>query len=148
MGSESFEELAFKADFKGLPKAKNREPADTWSAELVGALEVVVSMSPALQPNETFFARLLWDHYPDNPPSVLFRDPETGRHDVPQAWPTGGPFRPGNCLCVNFTREGFAMHPEWVNDPRLRWIAKGNVLLAIIRRLQDHLDNEFTGRQK
>jgi hypothetical protein len=143
---DTFDVLALRADFDGLPAGDDREPADTWSAALVGSLEVWVTFTPAQHPKERLFARLVWDRYPDHAPSVLFRDPETGRLDVPRAWPTGGPFRPMQGLCVNYTREGFGLHPEWVSDPRLRWRTDGNALLKVIRLMQDSFDTEYAGR--
>jgi len=145
---DSFDAIALRADIAGLPVGSDREPADTWSAELVGALEVWVTFVPANHPSELFCARLDWDRYPDHPPSVLFRDPVTGRLDVPNAWPTGGPFRPMIGLCVNYTREGFALHPEWVSDARFRWRTDGNVLLKVVRHMQDSFDHEYAGRHK
>jgi hypothetical protein len=145
---DSFDALARRADFDALPAIDDREPADTWSAALVGPLEVWATFTPAQYATERFQARLAWDRYPDQPPSVLFRDPTSGRLDVPSAWPLGGPFRPMIGLCVNYTREGFALHPEWVNDPKLRWRADGNVLLKVIRMMQDSFDTEYAGRHQ
>lgn len=145
---DSFDTLALREDFDGLPAGDDREPADTWSAVLVGPLEVWVTFTPVRHPAERFQARLAWDRYPDNAPSVLFRDQTSGRLDVPNAWPLGGPFRPMVGLCVNYTREGFGLHPEWVNDARLRWRNNGNVLLKVIRMMQDSFDNEYAGRHQ
>lgn len=145
---DSFDVLALRADFDELPSGSDRESADTWSAELMGPLEVWVTFIPAQHATERFCARIAWDRYPDNAPSVLFRDPETGRLDVPHAWPTGGPFRPMIGLCVNYTREGFRLHPEWVTDARLRWRTDGNVLLKVIRLMQDSFDHEYAGRHR
>jgi hypothetical protein len=145
--SDSFHKLVLKSDFDQLPTAEDRDPADRWSAVLVDNLEVHVELSPVATPDESFQARLCWDVYPDAPPSLLFRDPATGRTDVPHAWPTGGPFRPTSGLCVNYTREGFALHPEWAKDARLKWRGNnGSALLKVIRLLQDDLDNFFSGR--
>lgn len=148
LAQDSFDTLALRADFDRLPVVTDREPADTWSAELVRALEVWVTFTPSNHTTERFCARLAWDRFPDHAPSVLFRDPATGRLDVPDAWPTGGPFRPMAGLCVNYTREGFAMHPEWVSDARLRWRTDGNVLQKVIRLMQDSFDHEYAGRHR
>jgi hypothetical protein len=145
---DSFDALALRADFEGLPASGDREPADTWSAVLVDPLEVWVTFTPTHHPTEHFQARLAWDRYPDRAPSVLFRDPTSGRLDVPNAWPLGGPFRPMVGLCVNYTREGFALHPEWATDPRLRWRSDGNALLKVIRMMQDSFDTEYTGKNQ
>lgn len=144
--STQYHELALKADFLQLPQVSDREAADRWSAALVAPLEVHVDLSPLSHPEQLFQACLLWEVYPDLPPSLVFRDPATGRTDIPRAWPTGGPFRPTSGLCVNYTKEGFALHPEWATDPRLKWRTTGNAVLKVIRLLQDDMDNHFSGR--
>lgn len=147
----SFSELAMREDFaevEALREGGDLGEADRWSASLVSSLEVRGVFSPASHPAEQFHARILWDRYPDLPPSVVFVDPASGRSDVPNAWPTGGPFRPVTGLCVNYTKEGFAMHPEWVNDPALRWRTDGNALLKVLRLLQDDFDLGYAGRQQ
>jgi hypothetical protein len=104
-------------------------------------------MSPTSAPRERFQARLLWTIYPDEAPSLKFRDPETGQLDRSSAWPLGPGFRPTSLdACVNYCAEGFALHPEWKTDPCLRWDPRGNVLLKVLRYLQDALDDQFQGR--
>lgn len=121
--------------------------AARWKLESPSPLEVWVSMSPASNPEEVFQARLLWTQYPESPPSLKFRDPATGRLDLPSAWPNVRGFRPTSLdACVNWCAEGFNLHPEWRSDPRLRWDSRGNVLLKVLRILQDELDNHFQGR--
>jgi len=147
----SFSELALQEDFEEvevLRRGESWDGADRWSASLVSTLEVRVELAPAFHPDHVFHARLVWDRYPDSPPSLVFFDPQSGSKDEPRAWPTGGPFRPVTGLCVNYTREGFAMHPEWVNDARLRWQTGGNVLLKVLRFLQDDLDTGYSGRHQ
>jgi hypothetical protein len=130
-----------------LTKALACEDAARWKLELAGPLEVLVSLSPAGAPKEVFQARLLWAVYPGQPPSLKFRDPATGRLDVPTAWPVLRGFRPGTLdACVNWCAEGFALHPEWRKDPRNRWGTHGNVLLRVVRTLQDELDTCCGGR--
>ena len=112
-------------------------------------LEVWVTMSPTSYPGEEFQVRLLWVVYPDHAPSLKFRDAANGGLNVATAWPTGGPFRPtALCACVNYCSEGFALHPEWVTDPSTRWDSRGNVLLKVLRLVQDDLDTSFTGRHR
>ncbi|MCL4552494.1 MAG: hypothetical protein M1305_02915, partial [Candidatus Marsarchaeota archaeon] len=63
------------------------------------------------------------------------------------AWPRVRGFRPPSLdACVNYTIEGFNLHAEWRNDPRLRWDRSGNVLLRELRTLQSELDNYYQGR--
>lgn len=123
------------------------EDAARWTLERAGALEVHASLSPKEHADQVFQARLLWSVYPDQPPSLKFRDRATGRLDLPAAWPHVRGFRPASLdACVNWCAEGFALHPEWRNDARFRWVPHGNVLLKVLRILQDELDNQFQGR--
>lgn len=125
------------------------EDGERWSLKKVGPLEVWMTISPIQDPKESFQARFLWTEYPDKPPSMKFRDPATGRLDMPQAWPIVGGFRPQNCdACVNWTAEGFIAHPNWVNDPTYRWNPHGNRQLFVIRTLRDEMDRSYTGRFK
>lgn len=123
--------------------------AKRWRLEKAGPLEVFVTLSSAGQAEEVFQARLLWGEYPDQPPSLKFRDLATGHLDRPTTWPRVRGFRPTSLdACVNWCAEGFTVHPEWRNDPKLRWDPRGNVLLKVLRILQDELDNHFEGRFK
>lgn len=74
-------------------------------------------------------------------------DKKTGSYNVPQAWPEMRGFRPTSLdACVNWTKEGFTLHPEWNADPNKKWISSGNVLLKVIRTLQNELDGYFIKR--
>lgn len=119
-----------------------------WALERADhALEVWATVWPAGCPEEKFQARLLWTDYPQQPPSFKFRDPVTGRLDLPSAWPQVRGFRPTSFdACVNWCLEGFSLHPEWRDDPRLRWDSRGNALLRVLSTLQEELDNDFHGR--
>jgi hypothetical protein len=130
-----------------LEKALACDDAAQWRLKKAGPLEVFAGISPAGHADEIFQARLLWSVYPDRPPSLKFRDPASGRLDVSTAWPQVRGFRPGSLdACVSWCEEGFAIHPEWCNDPKYRWDPRGNVLLKVLRILQDELDNYFQGR--
>ncbi len=121
--------------------------AARWKLEKPAALEVWATMYPARAPTELFQARLLWRVYPGEPPSVKFRDPATGRLDLTSAWPQVRGFRPTSFdTCVNWSLEGFALHPEWRTDPRFRWDDRGNVLLKVLMYLQNELDDHYQGR--
>jgi hypothetical protein len=136
--------LNLQADYEqvlGTPDASR------WTLQKVAALEVLVTMSSSITPAESFQARLLWNTYPDEAPSLKFRDIATGRLDVATAWPTIRGFRPTSFdACVSWCAEGFALHPEWRQDPRYRWTMDGNVLLKVLRILQGEFDEHFTGR--
>jgi hypothetical protein len=68
---------------------------------------------------------------------------------LPSAWPQARGFRPTSFdICATWTREGFAIHPEWKTDPRYRWSSHGNVLLKMLRILQNELDESYGGRFK
>src|SRR5438128_2706345 len=128
---DQLSELNLREDFeKVLPLAE----AARWVLENPTVDEVVVTIYPVSAPEEHFQARLLWQEYPDAPPSLKFRDPETRRLDLPGAWPVVRGFRPGTLdACVNWCAEGMALHPEWRTDPRYRWDNRGNVLLKVLR---------------
>ena len=128
-------------------EAQRAPDASRWKLELPTPLEVLAVMSPSSAPEEAFQARLLWSVYPDEPPSLKFRDPRTGRLDLTSAWPRVRGFRPPSLdACVNYSLEGFIAHPEWRNDPRFRWDPSGNVLLKELRTIQSELDNHYQGR--
>ena len=123
--------------------------AARWSLEMPAENEVLALISPASAPDEGFQARLLWNKYPDDAPSLKFRDPATGRLDLPQAWPVVRGFRPQSLdACVNWCAEGLGLHPEWKTDSHFRWNPNGNPLLWVLRQLQDELDNYCQGRFK
>lgn len=138
--------LNLKDDFE---EASGVSDGGRWKLEMPGDLEVFVTMSPRSAPSESFQARLVWTKYPDEPPSLKFRDPASGRLDRPQAWPIARGFRPQSLdACVNWCAEGFNLHPEWRNDPRWRWNPAGNPLLWVLRQLQEELDEHYQGRFK
>jgi hypothetical protein len=144
--SDELSKLNFGDDFA---EATGVSEASRWTLEMPADLEVLATMSPATAPTERFQARLQWTKYPDDPPSLKFRDPATGRLDLPQAWPIVRGFRPQSLdACVNWCSEGFALHPEWKADPRLRWNPNGNRLLFVLRQIQEELDDYFQGRFK
>jgi hypothetical protein len=120
-----------------------------WKVERLGPLEVIVAVSPEKSPQEVFYARLLWQIYPGDPPSLKFRDPSTGSLTLRTAWPEVRGFRPQSLdACVNYCAEGFALHPEWKNDPNLKWNSSGNALLCVIKKLQNELDRYFVRRSE
>lgn len=143
--SDELSALNLTEDFN---KVLSCEDSSRWELERASPLEVLVSLPPSSHPEDIFQARLLWKTYPDVP-SLKFRDIATGRIDLPTTWPVVRGFRPTNLdACVNWCSEGFGLHPEWKNDPKLKWDNRGNVLLKVLRILQDELDNYYQGRFK
>lgn len=139
-------ELNLQDDFE---KVLALPDADRWKLGKPGPLEVWANMCSADKLDDLFQARLIWSAYPDQPPSLKFRDPNTGRLDQPSAWPNLPGFRPTSLdACVSWCIEGFNLHPEWKNDVRYRWDSRGNVLLKVLRILQGQLDEHFGGRYK
>lgn len=144
--SDELSALNLEEDFE---KVLTVPEASRWKLEKAGPLEVWATMTPSSNAEESFQARLLWQVYPDEPPSLKFRDPATGRLDLPSAWPQVRGFRPNSLdACVNWCLEGMNLHPEWKTDPRYRWDPRGNVLLKVLRILQDELDEHFQGRYR
>lgn len=139
--------LNFKQDYEEVLTC---DDARRWKLEMPGDLEVHACMSSVKAPQEVFQARLLWITYPQEPPSLKFRDIDKSRLDLPSAWPElvgSRAFRPGSLdTCVNWTVEGFNLHPEWKNDPNNKWVSTGNVLLKCLRLLQRELDEYFIKR--
>jgi hypothetical protein len=130
-------------------KALACEDAARWALTKADLLEIWASMSPGSAPTELFQARLLWGAYPGQAPSLKFRDPDAGRLDMPTAWPLVRGFRPQSLdACVNWCLEGLGLHPEWKTDGRYAWDPRGNVLLKVLRILQDELDHHFQGRYR
>lgn len=143
MGDE-LSELNLQQD---LQEALQAEEAERWKIEYPGGLEIYASLSPNSAPREVFQARLKWTVYPAEPPSLKFRDPTTGRLDLTTAWPVVRGFRPQSLdACTNYCLEGFNLHPEWRNDPNLKWNGNGNSLLRVLRILQNELDLYFIKR--
>jgi hypothetical protein len=137
-------ELNLQDDFD---EALTAPEATRWQLEKPEPLEVWVTMYSAGAPEEKFQARLLWRMYPDEAPSLKFRDPATGHLDLPTAWPKVRGFRPTSLdACVSWCSEGFALHPAWRTDPNYRWDSRGNVLLKVLRILQEELDTYYQGR--
>lgn len=122
--------------------------AARWELQLVAPDVVLATMSPKEHPSEKFMSRWTWVVYPGSEaPSLKFQDPATGRLDLTSAWPLFPGSRPGSFdTCVNWTKEGFALHAEWRTDPQYRWTSDGNVLLKVLRILQGKLDDEYQGR--
>jgi hypothetical protein len=144
--TDELSHLNLRDDFA---EAGTAPEATRWQLEMSGELEVLVTLAPGRQSAEKFQARLHWTRYPDCAPSLKFRDPKTGRLDMPQAWPVARGFRPQSLdACVNWCAEGLAIHPEWKNDPRFQWNPSGNPLLWVLRQLQEELDEYYQGRFK
>lgn len=142
--SDPLSELSFQQD---LEEALLADDSKRWKIEKAGPLEVYVTLASVKDPQELFQARLLWRVYPGEPPSLKFRDPKTGALNTPSAWPQARGFRPQSLdACVNWCIEGFALHPEWKNDPNLKWNPNGNMLLLVIRRIQNELDFHYAKR--
>jgi len=142
--SDEFSRLNLRDDFQ---EATEVADAAKWKLELSAEFEVFATMSPVTAPGEQFQARFVWSKYPDEAPSLKFREPTSGRLDIPQAWPVVRGFRPQSLdACVNWCSEGFALHPEWRTDPRWKWNSSGNPLLWVLRQLQEELDHYYGGR--
>ena len=118
-----------------------------WTIVSHEGLVVTVDLTSRID-SQTYRLRLACDGYPDSAPSVKPIDPETGRSDTVRAWPACDGFRPVGDICMPLTAEGFALHPEWTNDPALRWISSGNPLLRVLEEFQAHIDNpaKYRGR--
>jgi hypothetical protein len=100
--------------------------------------------------NEEYVFKFEWSDYPEGPPSIRCVDPATQSHAVRAAWPQCDGFRPPPeaDLCLNISREGFALHPDWNRDAVRRWNPAGNPLASVLHTLQDRLNDrtKYHGR--
>lgn len=138
------DEQCFAAD---LEEVLQTEEAKRWEIKCTGKIEIQVFVRPRPELGERYLARLQWDRYPRNPPSLKFLDPANGNDSNPRSWPQCAGFRPTSLdTCVSWTREGYALHPEWCNAPATRWDSSGNALFRALNCLQDTLDYQYQGR--
>jgi hypothetical protein len=143
--ADELSRLSFEQD---LADALGVEDAARWKVSRGGELELLVEVASAKAPVEIFQAHFRWPEYPGLA-SMKFRDPATGRLDMPTAWPVVRGFRPATLdACVNWTLEGFNLHPEWRNDPNFKWNPSWNAVLRTLRTLQNEMDDHYTGRFK
>lgn len=104
------------------------------------------TLSPRSARAESYYARIAWDAYPFAAPSVKFGDGIRGPLTVDRAWPVIPGYRTGSFdICKPMTREGYALHPEWVQGST-GWVSDGNPFLWVVQTMQFHLDNEYQGR--
>jgi hypothetical protein len=144
--ADEFSRLAFDTD---LAAVQELEESTRWGITRGDGLEIYVTVSSCKAPEEKFQARFAWNTYPGDPPSFKFRDPATGRLDITKSWPEVQGYRPGTFdACVNWSAEGFVAHPEWKNDPNIKWNPAGNVLLKVLRLLQRDMDEHFVKRSQ
>jgi hypothetical protein len=95
---------------------------------------------------ESYVARVLWSCYPGEPPSVKFATGVGGSLEDPGAWPRVPGFRPETLdICMPFTSEGFALHPEWSGTGDV-WRGDGNPFLYVVATLQRLLNTRCEGR--
>ena len=105
-----------------------------------------LTLMPASDPKETYFAQVAWREYPGAPPSVKFAKSIGGALDDSRAWPVVPGFRAQSFdICMPFTAEGFALHPEWAGTAE-RWRSAGNPFLYVASTLQRLLDTRYSGR--
>lgn len=105
-----------------------------------------LTLIPASDPKESYITRLAWSEYPGAPPSVKFATSVGGRLDDPKAWPVAPGFRAQSLdICMPFTAEGFALHPEWTSTSEA-WRGTGNPFLFVTETLQRFLDTNYSGR--
>jgi len=105
-----------------------------------------LTMRPASHPAERYFARVGWEAYPYNHPSIKFATGVRGALNVTSAWPVMTGYRPTSFdICRPISKEGFAIHPEWA-EGSTAWPTEGNPFLWVAQTIQFHLDNDYQGR--
>jgi hypothetical protein len=135
--SESEALLALAAD---VEETRTGAAERGWAVQTHDGLVVVLDLTSAVD-KEVYRLQLACLGYPDRAPSITLVDPATGRSNVVRAWPACDGFRPPTDICMPLSAEGFVVHPEWMNDPALRWSSSGNPLLRVLEEIQAHLDN-------
>ena len=135
-------ELNLRADAEALHLGREHD----WIVE--GPNGLVVDVRLTAIDREHYWLRFVCDGYPDRPFSVKPLDYLTKNTAILSAWPSCEGFRPPTDLCMPVCAEGFALHPEWQSDPRLRWRSEGNPLLRVLEELQVRLNDptKYRGR--
>jgi hypothetical protein len=128
--------VTYLAEYGGLLLRDEALPAAYW-----------LVLRPQAAPTETYYAHVIWDAYPDRPPSVRFHDGIDGRYDVAHAWPVVPGYRVQGVwdICQPFTAEGFAAHPEWATSVH-KWVSTGNPFWFVAQNLQNGLNHHYHGR--
>jgi hypothetical protein len=141
--SELQAELCLKEDIETL---KSRATEEGWLIE--GPKGVVVDVRLTAFDDEVYWLRFTCSGYPEQPFSIKPIDHDTKRSDDVSAWPQCEGFRPTSDLCMPLCAEGYALHPVWQKDPRLRWQPEGNALLRVLEELQLRLSDQskYRGR--
>lgn len=130
-----------------LEKVLASPAAKRWEIEHADLLVIWATLAPEGHDQDRYQAQLAWREYPGKRPSLKFRDPGTGRLDMPTAWPKASGLRPASLdSCMHWTEEGVQIHPEWANDANTRWNSHGNPLLRCLGWLQHILDTSYQGR--
>jgi hypothetical protein len=109
-------------------------------------LGLLITMHSIKKPDELYRARFRWTGLFD-PASLKFLNLQTGAQDDVAAWPQCRGFRPTALdACVNWTAEGFALHPEWRNSPKTAFLAPEKPVRFALLKLQSVLDSSYEGR--
>lgn len=130
-----------------LEELQNEPEAARWVIKRQPGFVLHVTVHPRYAPDEEFLAKVEWATYPGRwPASIVFLDPTSLRSGVASAWPMASGFRSPQDICTTWTAEGFNLHPEWRDDPRMAWDPGDNPILTQLRYLQHELDHTYSGR--
>jgi hypothetical protein len=136
--------LNLEADVEEI-RRESQEPG--WEIEGPEGLVIFVTLSSTVD-DEAYCIRFECSGYPEEPFSVKPVDAKTRDSAVVSAWPLCEGFRPTSDLCLPLCREGYALHPDWQNDPRWKWNSHGNPLKRVLEELQSLINNpnKYKGR--
>lgn len=140
-----FERVLFDEE---LLEVRNLPEAGRWELERDFSVPfgILVVMHPQSKPTELYKARLRWGNL-FAPPSLKFVDLRNGADNDPSAWPRCYGFRPENLdVCLPWTAEGHALHPEWVNSVKHSFSRIEAPVQFALLNLQISLDKTYTGR--
>jgi len=143
--ASDFEQAIFEEE---LHEVRSLPEANRWILERDNSvpLGVYAVMHPASNPNELYRARLRWGNY-FGPVSLKFINIKNGSETDSSAWPRCHGFRPASRdVCLPWTAEGHALHPEWANSVRNAFPKPESPLQFSLLHLQFALDNTYSGR--
>lgn len=125
-----------------LPDAKR------WQLErdMTVPLGLFAIMHPISNPKELYKTRIRWTDY-FRPFSVKFINMMNGTDNDPSAWPRCSGFRPSSLdICLPWTAEGHALHPEWKNSVKHQYPKVDAPMQFALLQIQYSLDTCYEGR--
>ena len=125
------------------------EAATGWSVVRDEEDSARVLLSLKARDGEPYQVQFLCDEYPQRAPSVAFVNAAGSKSD-PRAWPRGdGEFfqevkpPPWSFVCMPLTREGIALHADWLTSGVDVWNPARHTLMDLFNRMQRLLNGPY-----